>query len=61
MKIFRGVFITVACAAILFIFFDIGNMAIKEKYLFFIILFIGVGGMLLYFFDLAKSHNGKEE
>lgn len=62
-RLWRGVFICLVCAAYLTLFVDYDQpIGRGGKYVYVSILIIGIAGMILYFFDLSSaSKKAKKE
>ena len=60
-KIWRGIIVTIICAVYLLIIFDYSQPAVSnDRLYFFIALFGGIGGMLVYFFDFYKWYRSNQ-
>ena len=60
-KIWRGVIVTIICAAYLLIIFDYSQPPDRnDRLYFFVALFGGISGMLVYFFDFYKWYRSNQ-
>ena len=62
LRLWRGVLLTIACAIYMLLFFDFSRPPDRsESWRFLVAIVLGMGGIVLYFFDLRRTRKADQK